>query len=1008
MENIRRLGLERALLALFVLSGFAGLIYQAIWSHYLGLSLGHAAYAQTLVLAIFMGGMALGAWLVSRFGVHWRRLIFAYAIVEIVIGLAGLGFHFAFLHYTDLTQQVIYPALDSAVAVRTWQWGSAALLIFPQCVLLGMTFPLMSGGYLRVAPRADGEILGGLYFTNSIGAAFGALVATFLLLPWVGMPGTVAVAGFINLLVGVLAWLVSRRADVDQPVAASATAASRLAASTPASSHGPGFYGVMLAAACITGATSFVYEIGWIRLLNQALGTTVHSFELMLSAFIFGLAFGGWWIRRRSQSIEDPVSYAGYAQIWMGLAALLSLPVFSQSFRWVGALMAVLPKDDFGYQLFMFGSAGIALLVMFPAAFFAGMTLPLFTMALLRSGSGEAGIGRVYAANTLGAILGVAVMVHVLIPAMGIRLSVTLAALIDIGLGVYLIKRWALFERVRLFAGALVCTLVVVAISLVLGKPDPLAQASGVFRHGSARLDAQAQMHYMRDGKTATVAFFSQGTSATIATNGKPDASIQLDPTLPPAEDEITMIMAGALPLMAHPNPERVAIIGWGSGLSTHTVLGSPAPKVVDSIEIEKAMYDGARLYGRNVERAYADPRSVIHIDDARTFFSTGQRKYDVILSEPSNPWISGVASLFTQQFYRFMRNHLNEGGVVVQWIQAYEISERLFSVMMAAFIEEFPYVDVYMTNSGDLLFLASQTPLSQLDYARVAMQPLGDELARVGLAGPGDFQVRKVGNRASLAALVELFGATPHSDFHPVVSLQAPRDRFQGRSVSSFSNLQAVGMPVLEAIGVTAPPVDSPEVRYTLTSPGAMAYWNARFVRAMMQGETWDGPPIEPELKEQVERLLGLSSSPVAEADIPDWLGAVSIAADYSVGYFSPAGHGPTWVEPEWIQLDEQPILVREVMAAYSAASRRDTAQMRTLGSDLLGRLPAEGSPLMREQMLMIATLGAILEDDFGGAAAIEETLGSSVTPVNPFYGFSRTYLRAWIAVNSNVSIGG
>src|SRR5690606_37118325 len=120
--------------------------------------------------------------------------------------------------------------------------------------------------------------------------------------------------------------------------------------------------------------------------------------ELMLSAFIFGLAFGGLWIRRRSQSIEDPVSYAGYAQIWMGLAALLSLPVFSQSFRWVGALMAALPKDDFGYQLFMFGSAGIALLVMFPAAFFAGMTLPLFTMAMLRNGSGEASIGRIYAA----------------------------------------------------------------------------------------------------------------------------------------------------------------------------------------------------------------------------------------------------------------------------------------------------------------------------------------------------------------------------------------------------------------------------------------------------------------------------------------------------------------------------------------------------------------------------------------------------------------------------------
>jgi len=172
--------LGRLLLGLFVLSGFAGLVYQSIWSHYLGLSLGHAAYAQTLVLAIFMGGMALGAWAVSRFGLGWRRLILAYAVVEAVIGVLGLVFHPLFVAYMDVSQQAVYPALEAAWAVRAWQWGTAALLILPQSVLLGMTFPLMSGGYLRLAPREDGEILGGLYFSNSLGAALGALAAVFI------------------------------------------------------------------------------------------------------------------------------------------------------------------------------------------------------------------------------------------------------------------------------------------------------------------------------------------------------------------------------------------------------------------------------------------------------------------------------------------------------------------------------------------------------------------------------------------------------------------------------------------------------------------------------------------------------------------------------------------------------------------------------------------------------------------------------------------------------------
>ena len=194
--------LERALLLLFVASGFAGLVYQAIWSHYLGLILGHAAYAQTLVLAIFMGGMASGAWLVSARGGRWSGLIRSYAIVELIVGATALVFHPLFVAYMEVSQSTILPAMQSESAIRLWQWGSAALLIAPQSVLLGMTFPLMSGGYLRVAPHQDGEILGGLYFTNSIGAAAGALAATFLLLPWIGMPGAIMVAGVINILVG--------------------------------------------------------------------------------------------------------------------------------------------------------------------------------------------------------------------------------------------------------------------------------------------------------------------------------------------------------------------------------------------------------------------------------------------------------------------------------------------------------------------------------------------------------------------------------------------------------------------------------------------------------------------------------------------------------------------------------------------------------------------------------------------------------------------------------------
>lgn len=991
----RVLGLERTLLALFVASGFAGLIYQAIWSHYLGLTLGHAAYAQTLVLGIFMGGMALGAWLVSRRGANWKRLVFAYAVVEIIIGVAGLLFHPLFVAYTGFSLDVVYPALGEGGVVRAWQWGSAALLIAPQSILLGMTFPLMSGGYLRVAPEADGEILGGLYFSNSLGAAFGALAATFLLLPALGMPGTVAVAGGLNLLVGVVAWMVSRRADL-HPVPASVAPAP--ARSEVEAAEDRGFLRVMLLAALITGASSFVYEIGWVRMLNQALGTTIHSFELMLAAFILGLAFGGLWIRKRSSRIKDAVAYAAYAQVWMGIAALASIPVFGQSFRWVGALVSGLPKTDDGYLFYTLGSGGIALLVMFPAAFFAGMTLPLFTMALLRRGAGEASIGRIYAANTLGAILGVFLAVHVLIPALGLRIAVTLAAVVDIALGLVLLKLFCTMPRPRGLAVASVLSVLAVAASLLLGRPDPMALASGVFRYGSPALAEGSEIHYLRDGKTSTIAFYSQGTTGIIATNGKPDASIELLRGAPPAADEITMAMAAALPLALHPNPERVAIIGWGSGLTTHVLLGSPAPKLVDSIEIEKAMYDGARQFGSRVVRAYQDPRSVVHFDDARTYFSAGHRKYDLIISEPSNPWVSGVASLFTSEFYGFMRSHLNEGGIAIQWLQTYEISDPLLYTMVAALIEQFPHVNAYTTNGGDLLFAVSANPIPPLDLGRLSDEPLASELGRVGLASRADFKVRWLGDREMLAALVALYSAQPHSDFYPTVSLNAPRSRFVGDSVTSLMTLARAGMPVLEITAGKEPASATEEVAFLASGVGARDHWQARWVKqSMAAGVASTEEALDPALASHLGRLLDASRGPVSEAALDDWLESAAVAADFSIGFLPPSDHAGLWIEPSWIDRQAQGAEVLAVLDAYAAAAARDPEAMVVQARRALELLDASRPAAAREQLLVIAMLGEIGRGDLDAAEAIERSLGRTI-PAGPAYGFVRAYLLAWI----------
>ncbi len=989
--------LERALLWMFVASGFAGLVYQAIWSHYLGLILGHAAYAQTLVLAIFMGGMAAGAWLVSARGGRWSGLIRSYAIVELIIGGTALVFHPLFVAYVDVSQNTILPLMQNESAIRLWQWSSAALLIAPQSILLGMTFPLMSGGYLRVAPHQDGEILGGLYFTNSIGAAAGALAATFLLLPWMGMPGAIVVAGVVNLLVGLVAWRVS--SSVPDSVGQVLPGSSNIPNEAIADKSLTRFQLLMLVGAAITGASSFVYEVGWIRMLNQALGTTVHSFELMLTAFILGLAFGGLWVRKRSRKIDDPVATAGIAQVLMGLAALASLPVFAQSFQWVGWLMRVLPKTDGGYSLFSAGSAGVALLVMFPAAFFAGMTLPLFTMALLRRGYGEKSIGRIYAANTLGAIVGVVLAMHVLIPLLGLRLAVTAAALADVALGLVLLRALSATFRPKLYFGALGAVLVVASSSLLFGGADPRSLVSGVFRNGVSRMPKHTDVRFLRDGKTATVSFFMQGTLATIATNGKPDASVIMSQDEPPSEDEYTMVMAASLPLAVHPAPERIAVIGWGSGMTTHTLLGSKTPKVVDTIEIEEAMHAAAEGFGNHVLRAYIDPRSQLHIDDARTYFSAGQKQYDVIISEPSNPWVSGVSSLFTRQFYRFLTRHLEKDGVLVQWMQTYELNEPLFYTMVAALIEEYPYVDAYLTNTSDVVFLASHVPIPAFDASQLQDPGLFADLKRQGLETGPDHQVRRFANRDVLAGLVELYGAPAHTDFYPTVALGAPKARYKQESVRTVMNLMGIGMPVLEFTGGRKPVPVAANVHDMPGSMGAKDHANARRVRERLLG-IGTGKGLAPEVLAKIEVLL----SPKTQR--AEWLDAASVIADFSIGYLTPEDLQGVWIQPAWAGDRAKDPQVAAVLAAYDATAKRDAVAMYATGVAGLKAVPVGAPTLVRDHFLVIAMLGAIGQGKGELAVALEREQGAAVRVSNEFYWTARSYIPAWLQATGRAKV--
>ncbi len=971
----------RLLFALFALSGFTALIYESLWTHYLKLFLGAAAFAQSFVLAAFMGGMALGAWLASRWSARLGNLLAAYGWIELAIGLAALLFHPVFLLATEASTGHVLPLLGSPDAVEIYKYSLCALLVTPQTVLLGMTFPLMSGAVIRRSPASSGHHLALLYFTNSIGAAAGALATGFWLLAWLGLPGTMRLGGVLNLALAAVVLVLARERE---PRPAHELTATR------AAGDGRALALLLLAAAFVTGAASFIYEIAWVRMLSLVLGASFQAFELMLSAFITGLALGGLWIRRRIDRIANPLRFGGLVQVAMGLAALATIYIYHMSFDWMEWALRVLKREEAAYPLFNLFSHAIAFAVMLPATFLAGMTLPLFTYALLRGGHGERAIGQIYAANTLGAIAGVLLTVHVLMPDFGVKIALILGAALDMLLGAWLLRRsGARLQRVEGFA-AVIGGMLAAAVTARADMLDPERLASGVFRYGAAERENRPVAYY-RDGKTASVAVYSSpGGVVTITTNGKPDASIRLDPSLPPLDDEYTMTIVGALPLLLKPDARTIANIGFGSGLTAEVVLSHRGPQLLDTIEIEPAMVAGARAFFPRVVRPFRDPRSHVYFEDAKSYFARHAKRYDVIISEPSNPWVNGVAALFTTEFYRDISRHLAPGGIFVQWVQHYEFDDRLLGSVLAALAENFADFEMYESSIGDLLIVAVPEgrvpPLGDLPADQPAFLAL---LERIGVTAREHLAVRRIGNKRELLSFLAPLRPPVNSDFAPFVQLAATRARFANRTAAGTMQLAVAPLPIHELLSgakaefLSAPPPLPGGRRLTLQG------------RALELQRVLLDPAADPLRASDAEvrnALLALKRPrAVCGAEPPPHvLEQLHVAAELTLAHLAPEKRLALWGDPRWTGCGSggPGPEVQKRLAVYRAIAERDARQMLDIAGGMLDREAVEGLPWARF-LLTTAMLGAHAAGQTGEARRLWQVHGSALyrdLPIPPY----------------------
>jgi hypothetical protein len=671
-------------------------------------------------------------------------------------------------------------------------------------------------------------------------------------------------------------------------------------------------------------------------MLSLAVGSTQHAFELMLASFIAGIAFGGLWIRKRADRASTPLRLAGWMQVAMGLAALASLVLYANSFEWVGWLVKALPRTDGGYTLFNFGTAAVAIAIMLPAAFFAGTTLPLFTVALLRAGFGERSIGRVYAWNTMGAIVGVFLAIHILIPVLGLKLALSAAALVDMAIGLALLRACADSRKdMTRFAGAGLAAALALGLAVTLVPFDPMRLASGVFRYGNATLDPANRVVFYRDGKTASVSVIASpdGTAA-IATNGKVDAGLSLSPNARPASDELTMRLAAALPLAMHQAPYDIGIIGFGSGMPTHTALGDPRVRSVETVEIEPAMVQGAMIFAPQVGRAYADPRSRIVIDDAKSWFAGRRNKYDIIISEPSNPWVSGVASLFSKEFYQFIPHQLKTDGLFVQWVQLYEVDDRLISSILNALTPEFGDYAAWLSNDVDLLIIA--TPGKQLpsaDYSHILAGVLGSEMARLGISAPEQLAFHKVADARLLRALGRHYGERANSDYYPLLSLEAPRTRFMHRAAGGFTGLTVLDQPVLEMLSIRrALPSSIPLPLSDLFTA------EQRTVEARQWAAFVQDPQIPNSLDQATRSKLShflalVTQCPQSGPDLDKLLTLVDEVADRTMPYLRPEDLQRLWSIPGLQTCRQENRGLDGALAVVESISNRNPETMRAAG---------------------------------------------------------------------------
>ena len=759
--------------ACFFLSGLAALLYQTAWLRQFSLVFGTSELAVATVLAAYMGGLALGSAIAGRYAGRVTRPVLVYGLLEAGIALSALAVPLLLLAARALYAAMLgdQPAPPDAAAI-----GQPIFYLLVAFVVLaiptgfmGATLPLL----IRYAVRTDREVgprVALFYAINTAGAVVGTVVAAFMLLPALGLNRTVWVGVAVNALVFVIAAALARdRRDSAAPEEAVAAAAAPgfvaacvrplFAGSESLSNRLTAVFRAqpawMLPLMLVSGANAFIYEVLWIRMLTHVIGGSIYAFATMLAAFLTGIALGGGLAGKVAANRERAAVAFAFTQVAVGV---LSIGVYA----WIGPLI---PDARTTYTL-----AVLAVAVMLPATIFIGATLPLSIRVLARDESqATAGTARIYAWNTVGAIIGSILAGFVLIPGIGFEGTIRFAVGVNFALALWAAACVARPKAipVGIAAAGIIAVLVVYSPT----RPQAVVASTGF----NLDYPEPPRELFYSVGRSSTVMTLASASNYFMRTNGLPEASVAVKGS-PPVID--TQKWLTALPVVARPDTRSMLVVGFGGGVSLESV--PPSLESIDVVELEPEVIAANRqLSGMRAIDPLEDPRVNIVINDARNALRLTAKSYDAIVSQPSHPWTAGASHLFTREFAADARRHLNEGGVFLQWMNAEFVDEPLLRTLAATLLAEFGYVRLYHPTVRELMFLASDAPLDvELDVARTG-QPFSDDpvhYRRLAMGGVEDLLAALALDEENLAAFARFAGISTDDN-----NLMATRSRSLG-----------------------------------------------------------------------------------------------------------------------------------------------------------------------------------------------------------------------------------